>query len=384
MGLLFESSINRIFLYGRQEVTYMTYVESPPESVKNDALITRDNNADDDLEASKRNIQRKDHYVFNNTVVVTGREPAAIFNYIHVGLFAICGCAMRILTDHLFGTLAKIQTVNGVITKSFIPNIFGCFMAGTLQGSPMGGTSLASLYTGLVLGFCGSYTTWSTWSQQLSLLVIGETKSGAQSQLLFLICLIVGMYVFFGSYRVGQDFGRTIGRKVGVRVMRRGKAVSDVTSTIVLAVCLPCFILLIVLNISARAKTILLALIFAPVGACLRLWLSHFKVIRYHFPLGTFICNICGAVLLSLLHVIVIRVPGIHCIDSSVICWPAAAIYSVDIGFCGCLTTVSALVSETYDIIQNHKLYAYSYAAVSVIATQICIGLVNGINYGIS
>ena len=63
----------------------MTYVESPPESVKNDALITRDNNADDDLEASKRNIQRKDHYVFNNTVVVTGREPAAIFNYIHVG-----------------------------------------------------------------------------------------------------------------------------------------------------------------------------------------------------------------------------------------------------------------------------------------------------------
>ena len=48
----------------------------------------------------------------------------------------------------------------------------------------MGKTRLVALYKGLTTGFCGSLTTWSKWNQQLSLLLVGETQTDSQPQVI--------------------------------------------------------------------------------------------------------------------------------------------------------------------------------------------------------
>ena len=45
-------------------------------------------------------------------------------------------------------------------------------------------TKLKSLYIGLTAGLCGSFSTWSMWNQQLSLLFVGEVESESTNQVI--------------------------------------------------------------------------------------------------------------------------------------------------------------------------------------------------------
>lgn len=115
------------------------------------------------------------------------------------------------------------------------------------------------------------------------------------------------------------------------------------------------------------------ALVFAPPGAILRFYLSkHLNACIPAFPLGTFIANIFGTIIegmcmdLQHLSMFMARVTG-----SSVT--PCAALEGVMSGFCGCTTTVSTWVAELNGLRRGHAWF-YGLASVAIaLAIQVVI-----------
>ena len=98
------------------------------------------------------------------------------------------------------------------------------------------------------------------------------------------------------------------------------------------------------------------ALVFAPLGCLGRFYVSlHLNRLIPSFPLGTFVVNIFGTAVLGmcwdLQHVPMGGVVGCQVLQG------------IQDGFCGCLTTVSTWVSELGSLKRGH---AYRYGVVSV------------------
>lgn len=69
---------------------------------------------------------------------------------------AVLGCLARLHTDRFsaaFGTYG-----------SKVSNALGCFILGLLVASDLDEEVLPHVYTGLTVGFCGSFTTYSGWN----------------------------------------------------------------------------------------------------------------------------------------------------------------------------------------------------------------------------
>lgn len=111
---------------------------------------------------------------------------------------------------------------------------------------------------------------------------------------------------------------------------------------------------------------VLFALVFAPVGCLLRYFASvKFNGILVSFPLGTFAVNIFGcaieAMCYDIQHVSIISVGGGLIGGGRVGCQVLQGIMD---GFCGCLTTVSTWVAELQGLRRRH---AYMYGLVSLL-----------------
>ncbi|TVY54960.1 Fluoride export protein 1 [Lachnellula cervina] len=99
------------------------------------------------------------------------------------------------------------------------------------------------------------------------------------------------------------------------------------------------------------------ALVFAPLGCLGRFYASLYlngKIAS--FPLGTFVVNIFGTAMTGMTYDLQ-RVPLGGVIGCQVL-------QGIEYGFCGCLTTVSTWVSELSSLRRRH---AYKYGATSVI-----------------
>uniref|UniRef100_H2Y779 Uncharacterized protein n=1 Tax=Ciona savignyi TaxID=51511 RepID=H2Y779_CIOSA len=259
----------------------------------------------------------------------------------------MCGCLCRIGTDQIFGKLAKIESSAAVVNLSFVSNMVGSFVLGALNASPMGSTRLGAMYKGLTTGFCGSYTTWSKWNQQLSLTLVGGANAASQSQVLSILSWFVGFHSFIGSYCVGLDFGKDIGGRIGKKVSPNGPKISNIAVFLLLVGAVIGFIVGVVVDPTQTGKQIWMAVLFAPFGASIRAYLAKYKVDRFKFPLGTFLANLLGALVLAAINVINTR--AVTC-GSGAICWSTVVTYGVGTGFCACLTTVSTFMSEIYKL----------------------------------
>ncbi|KAB5570695.1 CrcB-like protein-domain-containing protein [Coniochaeta sp. 2T2.1] len=110
------------------------------------------------------------------------------------------------------------------------------------------------------------------------------------------------------------------------------------------------------------------ALVFAPLGCLARFYASLYLNGRIaSFPLGTFTVNVFGSIVLAmswtLAHVPLGGVVGCQVLQG------------VEDGFCGCLTTVSTWVSELSSLRRRH---AYTYGGASVLVSLAFVVVIMG------
>ncbi|KAK1921699.1 CrcB-like protein-domain-containing protein [Papiliotrema laurentii] len=118
-------------------------------------------------------------------------------------------------------------------------------------------------------------------------------------------------------------------------------------------------------------------ILFAPPGAILRFALAKLNPLKpfiNKFPLGTFLANIIATLVISGVFAAQ-RLPSAG--GSGTRC---NALYAIQQGFCGCLSTVSTFVVESRSIKQRR--WKWIYVGISVVLGQVCVlAIVGGVGW---
>ena len=257
------------------------------------------------------------------------------------------------------------------------------------------------LYIGLSTGFCGSFTSFSSWQRDLFLAlsnsapifnpIPGQTSTPVPrnpgfSFLAFLATLIVTPTLCLGALQAGAHLALALNRilpSLPFPFMRR--FLDPTISFLSLLTWLGAIIMAILPpdrpgepvppSASSWAREAwrgdaLFALVFAPLGCLLRFYLSLYLNSQIpSFPLGTFIANILGTLCLATFYDLQ-RVP-----IASVGRVGCQVLQGMEDGFCGCLTTVSTWVIELKGLKRWH---AYVYGVVSALAGLVVTVVVMG------
>lgn len=245
------------------------------------------------------------------------------------------------------------------------------------------------LYIGLATGFCGSFTSFSSFMRDCffalsnalqvpishpSTAPISETlnvhRNPGYSFMALLAILIITIGLSLGALQLGahlalglEPFTPSIPNFFGRKVIDRSVvllAVGCWFGTIFMAIWPPDRPGGPVGNASWAQETwrsqALFALVFAPLGCLLRFYASlHLNGKIKSFPLGTFAVNIFGT-MMEAIFLDLQRVP----VGGMVGC---QVLQGMSDGFCGCLTTVSTWVAELKGLRLRH---AYFYGVMSV------------------
>ena len=109
-------------------------------------------------------------------------------------------------------------------------------------------------------------------------------------------------------------------------------------------------------------------ILLSPPGAMLRFYLSTYNTrapFTNRFPIGTFIANIGGTLVIGGSYAAQFssssRTLGLQC----------NALYAIQQGFCGCLTTVSTFITETRSI--RGKRWTWLYVGTSIVTGHLAI-----------
>lgn len=295
--------------------------------------------------------------------------------------FSICGVLIRIGLNRL--ELYDGQPVIQVMYAQFT----GCVIIGFLLEFKIRIESkYHTVFVGMSTGLCGSITTFSG-----VILVASKEFYNIKNKNRDTFHSILGglgvLMVCFGLSFIGFTFGRHIAMAF---VKAKDSQNSKIQKLKYLAA--RCFhratinkvdCLLIVLGLASYAVTIALviavtsgrditfSMLFAPFGTLLRWRLGKLNPKFPRFPLGTFIVNIGGSLILVIFYLL-----GITIIKSMVVC---DVFFGIMDGFCGCLTTISTFVVESTGL--DNK-YGYRYAVISIVVAQVIMAVGFGIYVG--
>jgi fluoride ion exporter CrcB/FEX len=249
------------------------------------------------------------------------------------------------------------------------------------------------LYIGLATGFCGSFTSFSTFITDAFLALTNALPSPSPTSPYHTVAQNAihsrnGGYSFLATtgILIVQPAVSLAALKTGAHMAIAAEPVLPGLSMRMLHRVLDPFSIL--LGWGAWLGAVLLCIwppqhdwryratfsvAFAPPGALLRFYLSkHLNARIASFPLGTFIANISGTMIegmcMDLQHsrTIVANVPGV---DAAT----CAVLQGVMFGFCGCATTVSTWVAELNGLRRRHAWF-YGLTSVAVaLAFQVVI-----------
>ena len=242
------------------------------------------------------------------------------------------------------------------------------------------------LYIGLATGFCGSFTSFSSFIQDAFLALSNRLpvplshnssapidtvpRNGGYSFMAICAVVILTVVLCLGALRIGAHLATALERLIP-RLPRL--FVCKVWDRMIVLVAWTMWLGAILMTIwppdrpdgpAGQASgtqefwrgDALFALVFAPPGCLLRFYFSlHLNGRIQSFPLGTFAVNICGTALTGLFYDLQ-HVP----LGGRVACQILQGLMD---GFCGCLTTVSTWVVELKGLRIRH---AYVYGSVSV------------------
>lgn len=235
------------------------------------------------------------------------------------------------------------------------------------------------LFIGLATGFCGCFTSFSSFIRDAFLALTNAlespaprspyhtdvsvpSRSGGFSFLALLAIIIIEPAVSLSALKAGAHFALLLQPVTPVISFRLTRKFLDPLGIVLAFVC---WFGAIIISIFPAGNSIhwrfraAFPLVFAPLGCLLRFYASkHMNALMPSFPLGTFAANIFGTIVLGmawdLQHA---RSIGA---SSHVSC---SVLQGIMEGFCGCLTTVSTWVLELSTLRRRH---AWMYGLASV------------------
>ncbi|VUC34188.1 unnamed protein product [Clonostachys rosea] len=240
------------------------------------------------------------------------------------------------------------------------------------------------LYIGLATGFCGSFTSFSSFIKDTFLAISNDLvspdimgsptpRNGGYSFMAMLAVIILTVSLslsalFIGAHlAIGMEF---VFRPVNFLAVRR---IADPAVVVLGWGCWLGAIFLAIFPPHDRWRgEVLFSLIFGPLGCFARFYLSLYlngKIAS--FPLGTFAANIIGTMVLGMAWDIA------HANVGGVI--GCQVLQGVEDGFCGCLTTISTWVSELSSLRKRHS---YLYGTTSVVVALVSmIAIMGGLKW---
>lgn len=237
------------------------------------------------------------------------------------------------------------------------------------------------LYIGLATGFCGCFTSFSSFIRDAFLALTNALESpsprspyhtdlaipsrnGGFSFLALLAILIIHPAVSLAALKAGARAAVLLQPVTPVIPFRLARRFLDPLA-VVLA--FGCWMGVVLLSIFPPGNSIhwrfraTFALVFAPPGCLLRFYTSkHLNALNPTFPLGTFAVNIFGSMVLGMAWNLQ-HAPSVGA-SSHTSC---SIMQGIMEGFCGCLTTVSTWVLELQGLRPKHG-WSYGLASVGI------------------
>lgn len=226
------------------------------------------------------------------------------------------------------------------------------------------------LYVGITTGFCGTCSSFSTFILEAfnkaanTLPVTMNYPNSAYGIMEAFSVLIAHIGISVAGFHAGRHFIQAIDKyKIAPEVyepLEYGTTALGLAAYVVA-------IVLAATKSNGTWRSWAFLCIFAPWGAMLRFGLSKKlnNSVR-NFPLGTFVANTLGCILLAIFTILARGKLHVHSsvplVTSVVGC---QVLVGLDDGFCGALTTVSTFVVELFGLNLIHD-YRYGFVLVSV------------------
>ena len=246
------------------------------------------------------------------------------------------------------------------------------------------------LYIGLATGFCGCFTSFSSFVRDVFLALSNDlrtpishpyptntpvpsssttvSRNGGYSFLAVCAIILTTLCTCYSALKLGAHFALLLDPLTPTLPFRLTRRFID---PLIVLLGWGVWIGAILLTVfpphshDAWRGQVLFALAFAPPGCLARYYISLFlNPLLPSFPLGTFTANIFGTAVLGMAYdlqrvpLLASGIPGGSLIGCQVL-------QGVMDGFCGCLTTVSTWVLEL-DALKKRHAYVYGAASVGV------------------
>ncbi|RKF61066.1 Fluoride export protein 1 [Erysiphe neolycopersici] len=248
------------------------------------------------------------------------------------------------------------------------------------------------LYLGLTTGFCGSFTSFSSFIRDTFLAIVNllpknynyigddslnlpSTNNAGDSLMAVTAVIILTMSTCASAWLFGVHLAHILNQSKPRFSIRFSHWLVCAT-TIFLALCswvtiTFCTIFLHFWHSKSALNppgSLLFSLAFAPLGCLCRFYTSQLlNNIFDTFPLGTFASNMFGTIVLGISYDLQ-RIP----VGGAVAC---QVLRGIQDGFCGCLTTVSSWIAELFSLKVKH---AYFYCMLSILACLCTLIVING------
>ncbi|GBB87562.1 hypothetical protein RclHR1_01400015 [Rhizophagus clarus] len=291
--------------------------------------------------------------------------------------FSIIGALIRI-------GLNTLHSYPGSPVFSLIyPQFVGCVIMGfclARKGFIM--ESYLPLYIGLTTGLCGSITTFSSWMLSIfkEFILPVSHRGGLYNILAALADIGITLGMSITGLKIGEHIADIIirNRKTHsvLHIVEEPFKLNELIIPDFISIGIGVVSIVLVVTLSSTVqvnRSVLFAVVFAPIGALTRWYLSKYNAMKKSFPWGTFAANMSGSVIIGILFLLSNGIAS-----SNISC---EIIKGLIDGFCGCLTTISTFATEIN--ITLPRKHAYRYAFISILMGQIAMILTIGIYHWI-